>query len=41
MYFCGYCIVGLDIFDDVVNYVVRIYGDLEVKIRKRIYNEKN
>eukprot|EP00105_Crassostrea_gigas_P015310 XP_011432265.1 PREDICTED: uncharacterized protein LOC105331670 [Crassostrea gigas] len=40
-YFCGYCTVGSDTFDDAVNHVVRIHGDLEVKIRKRTYNEKN
>lgn len=40
-YFCGYCTVGSDTFDDTVNHVVRIHGDSEVKIRKRTKNEKN
>lgn len=40
-YFCGYCTVGSDTFDVVVNHVIKIHGDLEVKIRKRTFNEKS
>lgn len=40
-YFCGYCTVGSDTFDVVVNHVIKIHGDVEVKIRKRTFNEKS
>ncbi|XP_061188162.1 uncharacterized protein LOC133196259 [Saccostrea echinata] len=40
-YFCGYCSVGSDCFDDAVNHVINFHGESEVKIRKRTFNEKN